>query len=424
MNRIRVNAMEVEQLLDLMELNNFLYPAKKEKLIPVLGAIKQNLQHAFGLPDSIYRTLTFYDEAEKMFASIAAWKYSPSSMIILHLVSNQPVKTREIFFYHILKLAAIEHDPVEAILTYYQPKTRFAHRMFTHLYERRVDEGVLIEPFHFYAFQRSRIDTTLKQGQSLYNKHGLEKELANQLVYITGFVIPIYESASAGAKKVIQPLVEKWITKSQYKDNKVNTPIENDSTHRWHIKALQQQDHAAFSDLLQTERGQLYTQALNLTDEHMTLNELDRQYQQQGLTRRRAILLCYAKDTSGSSLLAGVLIINRGSVGLHFSQIENAAEFIGNSVLPSADLSEVLGSLIQASKEAYADCELDVVPLLIKSSQAEQMSVPGLVFQRQYNLMICNRANFMNWITYLMQEYEKSMNYSVNQADTMSVETA
>ncbi|MDJ1479318.1 hypothetical protein QNI16_02405 [Cytophagaceae bacterium YF14B1] len=420
MNRIRVNAMEIEQLLDLMERNNFLYPAKKEKLIPVLGSIKQNLQRAFGLPDSMYRTLTFYDGAEQMFASIAAWKYTPSSMIILHLVSNQPVKTREIFFYHILKLAAIEQEPVQAILTYYQPKTRFAHRMFTHLYERRVDEGVLIEPFHFYAFQRNSIDNT--QGQNSPFTYNIIKELDSQLVYVNGSAIPGYESSSADAKKIIKPLVEKWLNKGiQDKDTNATSPVGTKSTGRWQIRSIRQEDHAAFADLLQAERSQLYTQALDLEGQDMTLTKLDGRYQQQGLTRRRAILLCYAKD---SGLLAGALIINRGSVGLHFSQIENAAEFIGNSLLSPTELSEALSTLIQSSKEAYADCELDVVPLLIKSSQAEQMSVPGLVFQRQYNLMICNRANFINWITYLMQEYEKSLNYSVNQSDTMSVEAA
>lgn len=420
MNQIRVNTMEIEQMLDLMERNNFLYPAKKEKLIPVLGAIKQNLQRAFGLPDSIYRTLTFYDRTDQMFASIAAWKYSPSSMIILHLVSNQPVKTREIFFYHILKLAAIEQEPVQAILTYYQPKTRFAHRMFTHLYERRVDEGVLIEPFHFYAFQRNNTGKT--QSQSSQNTYNIIKGLDSQLVYVNGSTIPGYESSSSDAKKVIKPLMDKWLSKGiQDKDINATSSVGNTSTERWQIQSIQQEDHAAFADLLQAERGQLYTNALDLKGEDMALEKLDGHYQKQGLTRRRAILLCYDRD---SGFLAGALIINRGSVGLHFSQIENAAEFIGNSLLSPAELSQALNSLIQASKEAYADCELEVVPLLIKSSQAEQMSVPGLAFQRQYNLMICNRANFINWVTYLMQEYEKSLNYSVNQSDIINIEAA
>ncbi len=346
MKYIQTNAMDVTKLLELYEHHNFLYPAKKEKLSPLLSSIKQNLERAFSLPDFLYRTLTFHDEQEDHFASIAAWKYSPSSMIIQHLVSNHPVKTREIFFYHILKLAGIDEEGgVESILTYYQPKTRFAHKMFTHLYERRVDNGVLIEPFDFYVHPFHYFD------------------------------VPAIELLA--------------------KNNIV-------------IEPLQVKNYPGFFRLLLQERGLLYINAMDLKPDHLTLSELNKLYQQADLFRNRTVLV--ARDTESEAIL-GALIINQASVGLHFSLIENSSELIINNS-QEEELSVLINSaLLHEARSYYDNCPLGYMPLLFKSSQKHLIENPG-TFQRQYNLMICNRANFINWFTYLLKEYEKALNFA------------
>ncbi len=384
--------MQVEKLLDLMERNNFLYPAKKEKLAPLLPAIKKNLTHAFSLPDSVYRTLTFHNELTDHFASIASWKYSSSATIILHLVSNHPVKTREIFFYHILKLAGIEDMPVQSILTYYQPKTRFAHRMFTHIYERRVDNGVMIEPFHFYAWQHSagQIDTNDETEKSEYKPSFFQSQTTPSQSLPVGQRIG--NLVSEGSHRFAHLKSEKAA---------------------WTVKKAQVIDLDEIHDFLSRERGELYIQSMDLNSPDLELATLDDIYRQYGLSRRRQILLSRSSDGQ----LAGMVIINRGSVGLHFSQIENAVEFIGDSRLPAVLLNQVLNSLMQQVQSAYSDWELPFIPLLVHSHQASQLTLPQMNFQRQYNLMICSRANFVNWFAYLMNEYENSLNYQLTQPD-------
>lgn len=350
MKDIKINDIDVDTLIALYEQHNFLYSAKKEKLLPFIPLIKENLKKAFTLPDFLYRTLTSYNKCENQFSSIAAWRYSDSSFIIQHLVSNHPVKTREIFLFHILKLAGMgSREGIQAILTYYQPKTRFAHKMFTHLYENQVNDGVCIEPFNYYQYQ-------------------------------------------FGA--------------SYAPDNKVV------------IEVLQPEDHAAFQQLLLQERGPLYLNTLDLGPGNFTLHDLNERYQQAGLFRSRKVLIARERD---AQTICGALIINTGSIGLHFSLIENSSEIIINSLQDPAFSALVSAQLLHEAQYYYKDCPLGYLPLLVKLPQAEMIENLGAIFQRQYNMMICDTSNFMNWITYLLQEYEKSLHYTVDTSNKLSV---
>ncbi len=427
MKQIQTNSMDVEQLLVLMEHNHFLYPAKKERLSPILPDIKRNLRKAFALPASLYRTLTFHDEPSGVFASIAAWRYSPSSAIIQHLVSNHPVKTREIFLCHIRRLAAAD-EQVQAILTYYQPKTRFAHRMFTHLHERRIDGGLIIEPFHFYAWQQEKgnpepigksteddsVSAKPAAGSPPANT-GLQTRVTGSAVFSQNNRQPAEanEENSFNCQAQASPSHPDDSTKAGAEDvrrmARTGAAMPDETVAGgWMAVEVGGQNQAAFLRLLLRERGWLYAQALDLGEKHLNLAELDTEYQRQGLHRNRRVLLCSRRD---GSQVGGALVINRGSVGLHFSQIENAAEFIADSELPPDGVREIFNCLAAAASNYYQDWPLASVPLLVLSSQAGYVTAPGLVFQRQYNLMICNRANFHNWLAYLEAEYEKSLNY-------------
>lgn len=350
MKDIKINAIDVEVLIELYERHNFLYSAKKEKLLPFLPLIKENLKKAFTLPDSLYRTLTAYNEYDNQFSSIAAWRYADSSIIIQHLVSNHPVKTREIFLFHILKLAGLcSKEGIQAILTYYQPKTRFAHKMFTHLYENRVSNGVVIEPFHYYQYN--------------------------------------FGTSSVPDDKVV-------------------------------VELLQPQDYDAFQHFILQERGSLYLNTLDLKPGGFTLQDLNECYQQAGLFRSRKVLVAKERNTQ---TICGALIINTGSIGLHFSLIENSSEIIIDSWEDSTFSALVSARLLHEAQYYYKDCPLGYMPLLVKFSQAEMIENLGAIFQRQYNMMICDTSNFMNWITYLLQEYEKSLHYTVDASNKLNM---
>ena len=349
MKDIKINNIDVDTLITLYEQHNFLYSAKKEKLLPFLPLIKENLQKAFTLPDTLYRTLTFHDQGQNQFSSIAAWRYADSSIIIQHLVSNHPVKTREIFLFHILKLAGIcSREGIQAILTYYQPKTRFAHSMFTYLLENAVNAGVLIEPYNFYQYKFDNF----------------------------------YESG-----------------------------------HAIKVEPLQPQDYPQFQALLLQEREPLYIKAVDMKPGYFTLQHLDNRYRQAGLYRNREVLV--ARESSTNNIF-GALVINSGSLGLHFSLIENSSEIIISQRLDSTLATRVSAALLQQARTYYKNCPLGFMPLLVKQPQASVIEPLGAIFQRQYNMMICDTANFMNWITYLLEAYEKSLHFSPEISKTLS----
>jgi hypothetical protein len=349
MRDIRINAMPAEQLLELYERYNFLYPAKKEKLLPHLDEIRNNLNNAFKLSPSIYRTLTHYDTNREEFATVSAWKYSPSSMIIQHLVSNTPLKTREIFLYHIFKIASIaeSNQPdghVKAILTYYRTKTRMVHQMFTHLYDNRIEQGVYIEPLAY----------------------------------------------------VVQPLTRH---------------THGEKASGYIVSDLQDRDYASFAGLVSKERSSLYLNALDLTPGNLHLENLNEQYKRVGLHRSRKILVARCVQTNQ---IHAALLINRGSVGLHFSLIENASEVIFDHAVTPDRLKQAADLLLTTATEIYRDCPFGYIPLLVKAPQFSFVEHLGGNRDREYNMMICDRPNFLNWLSYLFTKYEESLNYPDN----------
>ena len=240
-------------------------------------------------------------------------------------------------------------EGIQAILTYYQPKTRFAHKMFTHLYDNQVNDGVFIEPFNYYQYQ--------------------------------------FDASGAP-------------------DNNLT------------VQLLQPQDYAEFQQLILQERGTLYLNTLDLEPDNFTLHDLNERYQQAGLFRSRKVLVARERN---AQTICGALIINTGSIGLHFSLIENSSEIIINSLQDTAFSALVCAQLLHEAQYYYKDCPLGYLPLLVKLPQAEMIENLGAIFQRQYNMMICNTSNFMNWITYLLQEYEKSLHYTVDTSNKLSI---
>jgi hypothetical protein len=183
------------------------------------------------------------------------------------------------------------------------------------------------------------------------------------------------------------------------------------------IELLQPHHHDAFQQLILQERGPLYLNTLDLKPVGFTLHHLNERYQQAGLFRRRQVLIARERN---SQTLCGALIMNAGSLGLHFSLIENSSEIIISNLQDPAFSALVSAQLLHEARHYYKDCPLGYMPLLVKVPQAEMIENLGAVFQRQYNMMICDTSNFMNWIDYLLQEYEKSLHYTTDAAKNLN----
>ena len=138
--------------------------------------------------------------------------------------------------------------------------------------------------------------------------------------------------------------------------------------------------HEALCDLASRARGHLYVSAEEL-DRDVELESVNRLYRRVGLGRSRHVWLAYR---AGSDQPAGAAVAYRGPLGLNFSFIENRCDLLLDPQLSDADAAAVTQALIEASMAAYADFELDEVPVVADKAAAPALSALGGQFLRNY----------------------------------------
>ncbi|ELR71792.1 hypothetical protein C900_02377 [Fulvivirga imtechensis AK7] len=146
-----VNGIRVEDLFQCYDKYNFLYQEKKEKMQYLFPMIKANWDMALSMPWENFLLLTYSRPEKDLFASVSAWRSTLRSYCIQHMVSNQAENTRLILL-HFLNI--LENDITEknAIQVYYQPKTRFANNMFSHLHKAAGTEHSHLSPYSYLSY--------------------------------------------------------------------------------------------------------------------------------------------------------------------------------------------------------------------------------------------------------------------------------
>jgi hypothetical protein len=116
-------------------------------------------------------------------------------------------------------------------------------------------------------------------------------------------------------------------------------------------------------------RGSIYLTAEELRRD-VNLRAVDDMYRTVGLRRTRRVWLAYQayKDEP-----IGAAIAYRGPLGVNFSFIENRCDLLIHPTLPESEVPGVVGSLLNACSAAYADFELDEIPVI-----ADQIAAPAL----------------------------------------------
>jgi hypothetical protein len=80
----------------------------------------------------------------------------------------------------------------------------------------------------------------------------------------------------------------------------------------------------------------------------------------------------------------GAALAYRGPLGLNFSFIENRCDLLLHPRLPEADAAEVATRLLQSAAAAYADFELDEIPVVADPAAAPALSAMGGRLLRRY----------------------------------------
>ena len=129
-----------------------------------------------------------------------------------------------------------------------------------------------------------------------------------------------------------------------------------------------------------TSRGHVYVAAEELGGD-VPFKGLDGLYRRVGLRRTRQVFLAYRK---GTEQLAGAVIAYRGPLGLNFSYLENRCDLLLPQSLTAADTDRVATSLLSAAATAYADFELDEIPVIAAEQAGNAIVNAGGQFIRHY----------------------------------------
>jgi len=120
-----INAISIDSLFELYDRCGFLYPAKKQRLLPYFSEIKDNWYKASASKDSILSILSKENRTLQKTASLVAWRSSMNSMAAQHLSSDgMPLLTRSIL------LGALLYFSSYSAGLWYNPQNKYSDRLF------------------------------------------------------------------------------------------------------------------------------------------------------------------------------------------------------------------------------------------------------------------------------------------------------
>src|SRR4051794_25309203 len=120
---IEHNQLNAEQLFNLYDLLHFIYPAKMERLTPVLDVIKRNWDIALKLNFPLFMVSSIRQNADNIISTATVWRHLNAGVIGQHLASNKPVGSRIIFLEVLEKIIQNEHSGFfDSFHIYYRPQ--------------------------------------------------------------------------------------------------------------------------------------------------------------------------------------------------------------------------------------------------------------------------------------------------------------
>jgi hypothetical protein len=138
--------------------------------------------------------------------------------------------------------------------------------------------------------------------------------------------------------------------------------------------------HEALCALAARARGGVYVTAEAL-DCDVDLETVGCLYRSVGLRRTRQVWLAYH---AGADRPAGAALAYRGPLGLNFSFLESRCDLLLQPGLSQAEAAAVSESLMAAVLPAYADFELDDIPVVADVAAAPSLYALGGEFLRNY----------------------------------------
>jgi len=125
---VSVNALSVDEIFDLYERADFLYPEKAARLRPHIAKVKDNWRRMLQSQDSLMSVLTAGDSQTGM-ASLTVWRTAQRGSTLQHLVSeNNPFASRAVMLAS--GAASMANKLEDSGQNWFRPENRFPARVF------------------------------------------------------------------------------------------------------------------------------------------------------------------------------------------------------------------------------------------------------------------------------------------------------
>jgi hypothetical protein len=176
------------------------------------------------------------------------------------------------------------------------------------------------------------------------------------------------------------------------------------------------QDRNSVEDFILINQGIVYLQAEFHSNNAFTDEDVNAVYQQCGLFRYRRVLLCRAAGE-----ILGVAIINRSSLGMNFSFLENRVDLIIDNLLSNHRRQQVLTKLIHSTIEFYRDFPPQSLFVTITDGRGKEFLENSFygTHIRTYSQSIWLRPAFTGFYAHIDNMYQRALKRIAKNNDTV-----
>ena len=320
----RVNEISVSELFDRYGQAGFIYPAKMDRLRPVLEIVKRNWERLLSGGQDLIRVVTYEDKLGN-WASVTLWKTAPWLWASQHLAGiGTPVGSRAVLLG--TQAAFIAGEESGGVENWFQRKNRFAAKVF----------GSIVP----------KLGTRLS-GVSDYAHFWFPIDRAIRLSHKSGTVI--------------------------------DAPV----------------DRRPEGSVIRWADG---------VDRQWEFEGLDAEYRRLGLRRYRHV---FGVRSEVNKKFSGRALVCRGPIGLNFSFFENRCEIVLPSDAGQEVCRDLAKALIRKCAGAYADFELDCIPLMVSECDSGLIESLGGIPVRPYARSVWRAEGFDRWYSHVTSIYQR-----------------
>lgn len=160
-----------ETLLQVYHDLHFIYPAKIEKLAPVLETVRKNWAYALQLKFPEFCSTVVKSDSGHCAATVTVWRYLNNGMIGQHLASSHPLASREVLLSVLGQVIAKQDEcNIDSFQIFYRPENKYPNRMFRMVAEAAGERLSAIQGYDYFHlpagdFQSGSIET-LEAGET------------------------------------------------------------------------------------------------------------------------------------------------------------------------------------------------------------------------------------------------------------------